>query len=151
MTLDWSSGLVCWARAGHPPPLLAGPDGIRPLDGDGHGPVLGLGDRSPYREGTTQVEAGVSLVLYTDGLVERRGEVVDDGLARLADALERHSGSAPDALVPALLGELTEPGRSADDIAAHIGEIRDESGLIRIPESCLDEFRLVAEQIEAAS
>jgi anti-anti-sigma factor len=117
VTLDWSSGLVCWARAGHPPPLLAGPDGVRPLDGDGHGPVLGLGHRSPYREGTADVEAGTSLVLYTDGLVERRGEVVDDGLNRLADALARHSGSAPDALVPALLDELTDPGRSADDIA----------------------------------
>jgi anti-anti-sigma factor len=117
VTLDWSSGLVCWARAGHPPPLLAGPDGVRPLDGDGHGPVLGLEHRAPYRGGSTTVEAGVSLVLYTDGLVERRGEVVDDGLARLVGALERHSSSAPSALVPALLGELTEPGRSADDIA----------------------------------
>jgi PAS domain S-box-containing protein len=41
VTLDWAAGRVCWARAGHPPPLLADTDGVRLLDGDGHGPVLG--------------------------------------------------------------------------------------------------------------
>jgi anti-anti-sigma factor len=117
VTLDWTAGEITWARAGHPPPLLVGPDGVRPLDGDGHGPVLGLDDRAPYREGTAQVEAGASLVLYTDGLVERRGEIVDDGLGRLVDAVQRHSGSAPDALVPALLAELIGPERAADDVA----------------------------------
>ena len=117
MTLDWTAGQVCWARAGHPPPLLAGPDGVRHLDGAGHGPVLGLSHRAPYGQGVADIEPGVSLVLYTDGLVERRGEVIDDGLDRLADAVGRHAGSTPAVLVPALLDELTDPGRSADDIA----------------------------------
>jgi anti-anti-sigma factor len=117
VTLDWSVGQVCWARAGHPPPLLVGPDGVRHLDGSGHGPVLGLSHRPPYGQGVADIEPGVSLVLYTDGLVERRGEVLDDGLDRLADVLGRHFGSAPTVLVPALLDELTDPGRFADDIA----------------------------------
>ena len=117
VTLDWTAGRVSWARAGHPPPLLAGPDGVQPLDGDGHGPVLGLGDRAPYGEGTARVQPGASLILYTDGLVERRGEVIDDGLGRLADAVAHHSDSDPAALVPALLAELADLGRSSDDIA----------------------------------
>jgi len=117
VTLDWTTGRVCWARAGHPPPLLAGPDGVRHLDGDGHGPVLGLTRRPPYGEGVANVEPGTSLVLYTDGLVERRGEVIDAGLDRLVAALERHAESAPAVLVPTLLAELTDPSRPADDIA----------------------------------
>ena len=133
VTLDWTAGRVAWARAGHPPPLLAGPDGVQPLDGDGHGPVLGLGDRAPYREGTAQVEAGTSLVLYTDGLVERRGEVIDDGLGRLADALAHHSGSAPAALVPALLAEVTDPGPSADDIALIAARVMPAALAQRLP------------------
>jgi PAS domain S-box-containing protein len=117
LTLDWAAGLVCWARAGHPPALLADSAGVRLLDGDGHGPVLGLTGRAPYSEGVTGLEAGATLVLYTDGLVERRGEVIDEGLDRLAEAVRRHAGGLPVALVPAVLDDLTEHGHAADDIA----------------------------------
>ena len=133
MTLDWATGQVCWARAGHPPPFLVGPDGVHPLDGAGHGPVLGLAERAPYGQGVADVEAGMSLVLYTDGLVERRGEVVDDGLDRLADALGRHAASVPTVLVPALLNELTDPGRSADDIALIAVRLMPEALRQRLP------------------
>ena len=117
VTLDWAAGRVCWARAGHPPPLLADTDGVRLLDGDGHGPVLGLTGRAPYTEGVADLEPGATLVLYTDGLVERRGEVIDEGLDRLADAVRRHGGGLPVALVPAVLDDLAEHGHAADDIA----------------------------------
>jgi anti-anti-sigma factor len=117
LTLDWAGGLVCWARAGHPPALLADSSGVRLLDGDGHGPVLGLTGRAPYTEGVTGLEAGATLVLYTDGLVERRGEVIDEGLDRLADSVRRHAGGLPVALVPDVLDDLAEHGHAADDIA----------------------------------
>ena len=117
LTLDWAGGLVCWARAGHPPALLADSSGVRLLDGDGHGPVLGLTGRAPYTEGVTGLEAGATLVLYTDGLVERRGEVIDEGLDRLVDSVRRHAGGLPVALVPAVLDDLAEHGHAADDIA----------------------------------
>jgi anti-anti-sigma factor len=117
VTLDWAQGEVRWARAGHPPPVLAGSDEVRCLEEEGHGPVLGLTDRPPYREGVAGFEPGATLVLYTDGLVERRGETLDRGLARLVEAVGRHADSAPTALVPALLAELVEEGSPADDIA----------------------------------
>ena len=117
LTLDWAEGRVHWARAGHPPPLLADDAGLRHLDGDGHGPVLGLTGRPPYGEGVADLAPGATLVLYTDGLIERRGEVIDDGLERLADTVRRHADSAPTALVPALLDELAQHDRHADDIA----------------------------------
>jgi anti-anti-sigma factor len=97
--------------------VLAGPDGVRCLDGEGHGPVLGLTGRAPYRGGVAALEPGATLVLYTDGLVERRGEALDQGLARLVEAVAHHADGPPTALVPALLGEMVDRGRPADDIA----------------------------------
>jgi anti-anti-sigma factor len=117
VTLDRAQGRVRWARAGHPPPLLVEAGEVRPLEGGGHGPVLGLTGRPPYGEGSADLEPGTTLVLYTDGLVERRGEVIDDGLERLVEAVDRHADSPPTVLVPALLDDLAQRGRPADDIA----------------------------------
>ncbi|MEU7817743.1 SpoIIE family protein phosphatase [Pseudonocardia sp. NPDC049154] len=116
LLLDRASGTLRWARAGHLPPLLVDRDGARYLD-DTLGPVLGLPDRSPFTEGSTTIRPGTTLLLYTDGLVERRGEVVDDGLARLAAAAARRAGEGPDELVDHLLAEVVERHGHADDIA----------------------------------
>ncbi|MGW9038566.1 SpoIIE family protein phosphatase, partial [Streptomyces sp. NPDC055721] len=55
--------------------------------------------------------------LYTDGLVERRGEDIDIGLTRLADSLARHRAADPDALGDALLVDLIPPAGLTDDTA----------------------------------
>jgi anti-anti-sigma factor len=116
LLLDRASGTLRWARAGHLPPLLVDREGARYLD-DTRGPVLGLPDREPFTEGSTTIRPGTTLLLYTDGLVERRGEIVDEGLARLADAAARRAGEGPDALVDHLLEEVVEQHGHADDIA----------------------------------
>jgi anti-anti-sigma factor len=116
LLLDRASGTLRWARAGHLPPLLVDREGARYLD-DTLGPVLGLPDRSPFTEGSTSIRPGTTLLLYTDGLVERRGEVIDDGLARLASAAARRAGEGPDELVDHLLAEVVEQHGHADDIA----------------------------------
>jgi anti-sigma regulatory factor (Ser/Thr protein kinase) len=69
--------------AGHPPPLLVAADGTAdylPLQGT---MALGASQVSAYRSQTVPFPAGTMLVLYTDGLVERRGASIDDGLERL--------------------------------------------------------------------
>src|SRR4051794_5019098 len=98
VVVDWAEGSIRWARAGHPPPLLLAGAQLRFLDGAGSGTVLGVDGRPPYTEGTAEVEPGAVLVLYTDGLVERRDEVLDSGLGRLAGAVRRHGDASPDRL-----------------------------------------------------
>ena len=102
LVLDPETGELVWARAGHPPPLVTGPDGCRRLD-DATGTVLGVRARPPYTAGTATIAPGESIVLYTDGLVERRGEIIDDGIDRLTEIAARHHGLAPEALTDALL------------------------------------------------
>jgi serine phosphatase RsbU (regulator of sigma subunit) len=90
LVLDRRSGTVRYSRAGHPPPLLIGADGgSRHLD-EGLAPPLGPVPEVCHREAELTVGGGETLLLYTDGLIERRGEALDVGLARLA-ALARDS------------------------------------------------------------
>ncbi len=104
LVLDPETGELTWARAGHPPPLVTGPTGTRLLEG-ATGTVLAVRGRPPFTSGSARIEPGESIVLYTDGLVERRGELVDDGIERLAAAAARHQALAPPALTDALVSE----------------------------------------------
>lgn len=116
LTLDRSTGVLCWARAGHLPVLLLHPAGPTYL-ADGSGTVLGVRGRPPYLEATTRIDPGTSVLLYTDGLVERRGEVVDEGLARLAAVAHRHRGEAPETLAGNIVAEVLDDEGPPDDIA----------------------------------
>jgi len=66
---DPAGASLTYASAGHPPPLLAGEDGVRYLNGGRSGP-LGFG--GPHTQATIGVRRGSRLILCTDGLVERR-------------------------------------------------------------------------------
>ncbi|MET0929370.1 MAG: GAF domain-containing SpoIIE family protein phosphatase [Aeromicrobium sp.] len=98
---------VTWSNAGHPPPLVCDADGhVRQLDG--HDLLLGVDDDSPRHEQGTELRAGETLLMFTDGLVERRGEGIDVGLARLA-VLFGHLNAQPlDELVVGLLPQVHE-------------------------------------------
>ncbi|MGC9495971.1 SpoIIE family protein phosphatase [Streptomyces sp. WG7] len=92
--LDPATGRACAARAGHLPPLLRHPDGrTEALDLPG-GVVLGVdpGVRYPLTE--FPVEPGAVLALYTDGLVERPGTDIEDGITALRLALARAGARA---------------------------------------------------------
>lgn len=110
----WRSGEIVLANAGHPLPLLVTADRAEPVPVP-VGPPLGVG-ASSYATATLTMPPGSTLIGYTDGLVERRGEDIDAGLARLVAAAVEH-GSAPVAdLLTRLLESLREEG-AADDIA----------------------------------
>ncbi|MFJ8146499.1 SpoIIE family protein phosphatase [Streptomyces sp. NPDC096048] len=92
--LDPATGQACAARAGHPPPLLRHPDGrTEALDLPG-GVVLGVDPGAPYPLTEFRVEPGAVLALYTDGLVERPGTDIDDGITALRLALARAGAPA---------------------------------------------------------
>lgn len=81
-----------WTNAGHPPPLLARPDGRTLLLEDGLAPVLGVDPGLERTTATMELPSGSTLLLYTDGLIERPGEDIGRGLTRLrqhATALAR--------------------------------------------------------------
>ncbi|MFF9814843.1 PP2C family protein-serine/threonine phosphatase [Streptomyces sp. NPDC014006] len=104
---------LTWAAAGHPPPVLRGPDGrVRILD-DKPGAMLGIPLRQEIADHAVPVAPGSTLALYTDGLVERRAHGIDPGIGRLADALGDFPGaelardleSAADLILPPLLSD----------------------------------------------
>ncbi|WP_439658419.1 SpoIIE family protein phosphatase [Lentzea sp. HUAS TT2] len=113
VVFDWGTGELCWAAAGHPPPVVVDEAGARLLV-DEIGPALGAGGPTRPREHTALVPPGASVVLYTDGLVERRGEVLDEGLRRLVGAVSGALG--PAALAQHVIEALLTDGRS-DDVA----------------------------------
>jgi Stage II sporulation protein E (SpoIIE)/GAF domain len=107
---------VTFSTAGHPPPLLRLPDGeIRRLD-SAHSPIIGISDRRRVAD-TAPFPKGSTLVMYTDGLVERRDRPVTDGIDLATAQLQGLAGDMTgDALVEALIGELVGDV-AADDIA----------------------------------
>ena len=112
--LDPATGALRWASAGHPPALVVRPgEPARRLEGPvGH--PLGVMSGARYDEGTAELADGESLVLYTDGLVERRGEVIDIGIDKVAAALD---GGAPEAACERVLARLLADAPPGDDVA----------------------------------
>jgi serine phosphatase RsbU (regulator of sigma subunit) len=72
-----------WSNAGHPPPLLLEPDGAARLLERPANVLLGVAPDTPRQHHSVALRAGATVVLYTDGLVERRDATLDEGLDRL--------------------------------------------------------------------
>jgi PAS domain S-box-containing protein len=116
LIMDPSNGSLTWANAGHPPPLLRTSEGeVRSLSGVDS--MICHVDAS-YSDREAVLAPGDMLVLYTDGLVERRGESLDAGMERLAEAV-RVGAEDPEKLCAQLLTTAqpsdTSPG---DDVTA---------------------------------
>jgi PAS domain S-box-containing protein len=103
------------ASAGHPPAALIPPAGASSYVDITPGPPLGAAPGASYPESSVELELGTSLVLYTDGLVERRGEQLDVGLDRLRKTLDREAQPL-ERLADALLQDLEAMDRD-DDVA----------------------------------
>ena len=88
--VDGTSGRLTWANAGHLPPLFLPAQGEGRLLEDRLGALLGLGDAGRTHS-EIQLDPGGALILYTDGLVENRGEDLTVGMGRLLDGLEGHA------------------------------------------------------------
>lgn len=110
-------GTLRMANAGHYPPLLvSGPD-RRFLESRPY-PPLGAVRDVPYARTEHELPSGSLLVLYTDGLVERRGEGVEEGMARLRDLVAAPSpGEDLEVLCDALLLGMLLGRAPQDDVA----------------------------------
>lgn len=113
VVLDPGTGTARIAVAGHPPPLLVGAATPRLLS-TRSGPPIGAVPFARYTAQTLAIARGETMLLYTDGLVERRGESIDTGLQRLREAASEHE---PELLCAQLLDALVDTQRAADDIA----------------------------------
>ncbi len=110
-------GRLSWVNAGHLPPLRTSGNGDAPefLQGASSVP-LGVMPFPTFEEGHAELDQGSTILLYTDGLVERPGSVIDSGLDALAAAV-RMGPDGTDALLDHVLAELSPEGGAPDDVA----------------------------------
>jgi serine phosphatase RsbU (regulator of sigma subunit) len=113
--LDPASGELSYATAGHPPILIVPADGSPGYLSGGRGLPLGVA-RAPREAATTKLAAGDVIVMYTDGLYERRAESPDVGLARLAGLAARARELPPTELSQALADGMLARAEPDDDI-----------------------------------
>jgi PAS domain S-box-containing protein len=106
-----------WSNAGHPPPMAVTPAGeVLVLAGVEADLLLGIDPASPRVESRVTLDRGATVLLYTDGLVERRGQNLDVGLGRLREALVELADLPLTDLCDTLLERLLPPTRD-DDVA----------------------------------
>ncbi|GAB3349384.1 hypothetical protein GCM10027300_12410 [Modestobacter lapidis] len=108
---------MVWSNAGHLPPLALHPDGSVVVLADWKADLLlGVDPTFSRTESTVTLDRGTTVVLYTDGLIERRDADLDAGLARLRAALAELAGRPLQELCDELLERLVD-GRPDDDVA----------------------------------
>ncbi|SCG08872.1 Histidine kinase-like ATPase domain-containing protein, partial [Streptomyces sp. Ncost-T6T-2b] len=112
---DPNEGQLVYASAGHLPILVRDEDGTVQRAADPTGPPLGTGGWV-HTSGTIALPPGSTAVLYTDGLVERRSEDIDEGVASLARALAGAKGS-PQVVCDRLIRSLGVTAEHDDDVA----------------------------------
>jgi PAS domain S-box-containing protein len=108
---------LCWANAGHPPPIVLAPDGtVSVLGGETGDLLLGVDATAERAQPVRELAAGTTVLLYTDGLVERRDSTLDEGTARLVAELREVADRPLEELCDALLERLLR-GTPQDDVA----------------------------------
>jgi len=115
--LDTETGLLQYSNAGHMPAVLAGPEQGTSLLTDAASVPLAVRRDGPRPQASTVLPTGSTLMLFTDGLVERKHESIDDGIARAADVLAGTTKLPLNDVADALLGELAPPAGYDDDVA----------------------------------
>jgi len=124
--LDPVGRRVQWSAAGHPPPLLVRGQEARYLEGGG-GALLGLAAGRHTREAAADLEPGDVVVLYSDGLIERRGESIAVGLDRLQESASAAAATTAGELCSALLDALLPTGVTReDDVAILVVRLTEE-------------------------
>lgn len=113
--LDLQSRQLCFGCAGHLPPLIVEPDEPPRFAWEGRSPPI---NSYPSFDGRAEhsfvLSPGTTLLLYTDGLVERRGRLIDDGMMELANAFAEHRAEGLEGMVESIARDLHDPRHSDD-------------------------------------
>ncbi len=116
VVIDPVTGHLTYSSAGHPPVLLIRPDGVVQHLADAHTAPIGAAGRRPWREASVVMEPGSLVVLYSDGLIERRHRSLDEGL----DTLVRSATDVVDLPVAAvadrIVADSAAQGPFEDDV-----------------------------------
>lgn len=113
--VDTAAGTLEWRLAGHVPPVLRTDDGTCLLSG-AHHPPIGT-DTEPREQQSISFPTGSLLVLYTDGLVERRDEDIDVGFERLRSLVEQLPPECTAAEALAAIMRGLRMAEAEDDVA----------------------------------
>ncbi|MFC9975772.1 SpoIIE family protein phosphatase [Spirillospora sp. NPDC127200] len=115
--LDPETGELTYSSAGHPPGILVHPDGTTRLLQDGRSLPLAVRPGRTRPEGTCAIPARSTLLLYTDGLVERRRRPLSAGIDQAGEALQAGRNTAVDDLATDVMARLAPADGYDDDVA----------------------------------
>ncbi|BBY66359.1 SpoIIE family protein phosphatase [Mycolicibacterium helvum] len=115
--LNPDTGELNYSSAGHPPAILVCADGSTQLLEGGHSIALGIRPDRERPQAQLIVPAQATLLLYTDGLIERRRRSLDDGIDRAANLIRDDSTLDLDPLADQIMARLSPPGGYQDDVA----------------------------------
>ncbi len=132
--IDTATSTVHYSSAGHPPPIEVAPGRpVQRLDGAQSVPLAVDGASRERPVARARLRPGGTLLLYTDGLIERRRESLAVGLDRAAGSLDRHRELHPDALADLLMTELAPASGFDDDVAVLVYRTPPEALTVSMP------------------
>jgi serine phosphatase RsbU (regulator of sigma subunit)/anti-sigma regulatory factor (Ser/Thr protein kinase) len=114
--LNPDTGELVYSSAGHPPPIVVDANGTTRMLNDGRTIPLGIRPHRPRPEARVTLPARATLLLYTDGLVERRRLPLDDGISRAASLLQDGLTAPLDDLANQIMSRLAPSGGYQDDV-----------------------------------
>jgi PAS domain-containing protein len=116
---------MCWSNAGHLPLLVIHPDGTLGELGEWRGDLLlGVDPEAVRLESDVELAAGATVLMFTDGLIERRTSDLDEGMSRLREAATELAGRPLGELCDEIIDRLVQ-GRPEDDVALVAIRLRD--------------------------
>jgi hypothetical protein len=133
--LDLATGVVRYACAGHPPPVLLPATGAGQLVWGGRSTPLGTYGQGERDEAELRLGDGDRLLLYTDGLVERRDRALDHGFAALIAAVAGARAEPLTGSVRAIADDMLRDEQGRDDVCLLLLEWASGSGAALVPAS----------------